>query len=63
MENYNSQNNMNVDIESVISSPKPSLDKIYESLKFIKEKNYITEDLQAAIKILKRFKLIESCKW
>lgn len=62
-DNYNSQSNMNIDIESLGNSPKLRLDDIYDSLKYIKDKNNIVEDLRSSIKILKRFKLIESCKW
>ncbi len=62
-ENYNSQNNMNIDIDSVGNSPRLRLDEIFESLKYIKDKNNIVEDIRASIKLLKRFKLTESSKW
>jgi hypothetical protein len=60
--NFN-QGNINYEPDNLNSSTKIKLDEILDSLKNIKHRNNLIDELKSAIKILKRFKMAESAKW
>lgn len=62
----NIQNNLNIDLENIINSnfqPRIKLDEVMESIKQIKTNYNVIEDIRISVKILKRMKMTESCKW
>ncbi len=60
-------NNMNIEIDNLaysISNPhKLKLDDILDTIKSIRNLYNIPEEIRIATKILKKFKLSETCKW
>ena len=60
-------NNMNIEIDNLaysISNPhKLKLDDILDTIKSIRSLYNIPEEIRIATKILKKFKLSETCKW
>lgn len=59
--------NINIDLDPILSNnynqQKLKLDDILESIKNIKNNFNIGEELRSAIKLMKRMKLNECCKW
>jgi hypothetical protein len=66
-QNSNTSNIMNIDYDIINNSSfqthRLKLDEVIEAIKKINKSYNIIEELRIAIKILKRFKLTESCKW
>ncbi len=61
------QENFTSEIENILQmgnqENKLNLDDIIESIKNLKNNSNIADELKNAIKILKRMKLNECCKW
>jgi len=65
--NASLNNNMNIEVENVAfnisNTHKLKLDDILDSIKNIRTIFNIPEEIRIATKILKKFKLSETCKW
>jgi len=57
--------NFQIDFDGMFNNnpQRIKLDEILESIKLIKSDNAIINEIRDAIKILKRYKQIESSKW
>jgi hypothetical protein len=59
----NLNNNIAIEIDNLNNISRIKLDEFVESIKSIKSKYNLTDELKSAIKVLKRFKMTESAKW